>query len=331
MRHSILVTPNHLHFNRDDAMLMTEAMMTTTSPHSRVGETPCLQNRQILNIQFLKLNEENLMTTHSSLPMDSPQSKLLREVYLRLFRTYGPQGWWPTTKEGCLHPTYQKEPHTLSEKERFEIIVGAILTQHTAWSNAEKAIIALNKSNLLNRKKLTQIEQDKLASIIRSAGYYRQKATRLKGLAAHLSQYPNFSEWFKKDTQELRQELLSLNGIGPETADSILLYTAKKPIFVIDAYTKRIFSRLGICSENVKYEELQQLFMSNLPHDVKLFNEYHALLVLLAKRHCKKNPLCKNNNLSVSNEQCPLLTICAHVQQVMHRDTCSRDDYSRDD
>jgi len=250
------------------------------------------------------------MTNCSLLPMDSPQSKLLLEVYHRLFRAYGTQGWWPTTREGCLRPTYQKESHTLSERERFEIIVGAILTQHTAWSNAEKAIISLNKGNMLDRKKLAKIEQDELASVIRSAGYYHQKATRLKRLAAYLSQYPSLSEWFKKDTQELRKKLLSLNGIGQETADSILLYAAEKPIFVIDTYTKRIFSRLGICSENVKYEELQQLFMRNLPYDVGLFNEYHALLVLLAKRHCKKNPLCKNTNLSVFEYECPLINIC---------------------
>ena len=169
-----------------------------------------------------------------------------------------------------------------------------------------------NYNDMLNRNKLAKIEQDELASIVRSAGYYRQKAVRLKGLAAYLWQYPKLNEWFKKDTQELRQELLSLNGIGPETADSILLYAAEKPIFVIDAYTKRIFSRLGVCPENVKYEELQQLFMNNLPQNAKFFNEYHALLVLLAKHHCKKTPLCKNNN-STLDEQCPLLTICNFV------------------
>jgi endonuclease-3 related protein len=267
------------------------------------------------------IEEGSIMTTGSFLPMYSPPSKLLLEIYYRLFHAYGTQGWWPTTKKGCLHPTYQKGWHTLSESERFEIIVGAILTQHTSWINAEKAIISLNENGMMKRTKLAQMEPDELASVIKSSGYYRQKATRLKSLVIYLSQYPSLSEWLQKDSSELRPELLLLNGIGPETADSILLYAAEKAIFVIDAYTQRIFSRLGrgllgkaVQQANppagkVQYEELQSLFMKHLPHDVQLFNDYHALLVVLAQHHCQKNPSCKKTN--PSGQKCPLLNICA--------------------
>jgi len=199
----------------------------------------------------------------------------IKQVYKILFKAYGPQYWWP-----C------------SSKNKFEVIIGAILTQNTSWTNVEKAIQNLEKNNLINIDKIIKIENEKLADLIRSAGYYNQKAERLK-IAA---------KFFKDNKNPSRKDLLKVKGIGPETADSILLYAFNKPYFVIDAYTKRIFSRLGIIRAD-DYQEIQEIFEKNLPQDPKLFNEYHALIVNLGKNICKKKPLCK---------KCPLNNICKH-------------------
>jgi endonuclease-3 related protein len=203
---------------------------------------------------------------------------MMRDIYNRLYKEYGQQRWWPTTLEGELHPSYPGGK--VGDKERFEIIVGAILTQNTSWKNVEKAIIELNKAKVLSADGILKIRKDKLAKLIRSAGYYNQKAERLK-IAA---------KFFDGRNDVSRDELLDVKGIGPETADSILLYAFEKPYFVIDAYTKRIFYRLGFKFKN--YDELQKIFMDRLGKNVKLFNEYHALLVELAKRHCKVKPEC---------------------------------------
>lgn len=226
---------------------------------------------------------------------------LLQEIYNRLYRHFGAQKWWPVTPKGKWHPEYTG--HLASEQQRFEICLGAILTQNTAWKNVEKAIFNLNKNRLMDPLKIQKTRKEKLAKLIRSAGYFNQKAERIKIFSGYIIRNYDGSlkKCFSKETGALRKELLAIHGIGPETADSIILYSAGKPVFVIDAYTRRIFSRLGLCKENVPYEELQPWFMKNLQPNQKLFNEYHALLVELGKSICVKKPLCG---------QCPLNNIC---------------------
>jgi len=212
----------------------------------------------------------------------------LMEIYNILYSHFGPQGWWPA--------------HSKGEKRKFEICIGAILTQNTAWANVEKAIINLKNHGLLDIGKIRSADEKKLAGLIKSSGYYNQKAKRLKRFAAFVyKKHGSLSKFFLLDAEKLRQELLQLNGIGPETADSIMLYSAQKPVFVIDAYTKRIFNRLGFCRENVYYDDLQKLFMQSLPPDISLFSEYHALIVEHAKSYCRKRPLCEE---CVLNEEC---------------------------
>lgn len=206
----------------------------------------------------------------------------LLKIYSILSKQFGKQNWWPTTLEGDLHPSYHGKK--INEKQRFEIIAGAILTQNTSWKNVEKAIINLNKAKVLSVEKLKSIRLTQLAALIKPSGYYNQKAERLKIVAA----------FFDKNKNPSREQLLEVKGIGPETADSILLYAFNKPVFVIDTYTKRIFSRIGMCKDKCSYDELQTLFHKSLKKDAKLYNEYHALLVELAKRNCRKNPLCSN-------------------------------------
>lgn len=213
--------------------------------------------------------------------------QVFMQAYSNLLKHYGKQGWWPLSKGGLNAKHYNGAPS--SDIDRFEIIVGAILTQNTAWANVEKAIYNLNKAKLLDAKKIAKAGIKKIASLVKPAGYYNQKAERLKTAANYFLKNKSV---FEKSAKEMREELLKVKGIGPETADSIVLYAFEKPSFVIDAYTRRIFSRLGICKENDKYEEIQKLFESRLPLDTELFKEYHALIVEHAKRHCKKKPLC---------------------------------------
>lgn len=180
-----------------------------------------------------------------------------------------------------------------------------ILTQNTNWKNVEKAIFNLNKHNLINVEKIKKIKNKKLALIIKSSGYHNQKAKKLKNFCSFLldSYNSDIYLFFKNNIKKLRKELLEINGIGPETADSIMLYAAQKPIFVIDAYTKRIMNRIGIKEET--YDELQNLFMKNLKSNEKVFNEYHALLVELGKNICKKKPLCI---------ECPINNQCSYYK-----------------
>jgi len=217
----------------------------------------------------------------------------LKTIYRELLKTYGKQGWWPLTPPGALE-TRNHSGKPINEKHRFEIIVGAILTQNTSWKNVEKAIFELNKEKLIDIKKISKVSRPKLAKLIRSSGYYNQKAERLKVFARHILKYYNGSiaSFFNKSLSDLRKELLKIKGIGPETADSILLYAAEKPSFVVDAYTKRVFSRLNLLNES-SYDEIQRFFMQNLPKDVGLFKEYHALIVEHAKQHCRKRPVCE--------------------------------------
>ena len=203
-------------------------------------------------------------------------ARRLNLIYQKLYSLFGSQHWWPA------------DTH-------FEVMVGAILTQNTNWQNAEKAITNLKKHKLLQPHKLYKLSHRRLASLIRPAGYYNIKAKRLKNFLKFFIKYynGNVKKILRQATPSLRQQLLSVNGIGPETADSILLYALKRPIFVVDAYTKRILLRHHFTGEDAGYDKIQNLFMKNLKSGVKLFNEYHALLVKLGKEFCLKNkPKC---------------------------------------
>ncbi|MBI4850040.1 MAG: endonuclease III domain-containing protein [Nitrospirae bacterium] len=206
--------------------------------------------------------------------------KNLTDIYNALFNFFGPQHWWPG-------------------ETPFEIAVGAILTQNTNWGNVEKAINNLKKQKALNARALHEMPHKELAALIKPAGYFNIKAKRLKHFLAFLSDhYGGRVERMRgEDVHALRHQLLEVNGIGPETADSILLYALDKPVFVIDAYTKRVLTRHKLAPEKATYHELQGLFHNNLPADVKLFNEYHALFVMAGKHYCKPKPRC---------EECPL-------------------------
>jgi endonuclease-3 related protein len=210
-------------------------------------------------------------------------SQALLDIYHRLMAHYGPQHWWPA-------------------QEPFEIIVGAILTQATAWSNVEKAIANLRSAKALSPKALRNLSIEKVATLVYPCGYYNAKALKLRSLVRWLGERysDDLNRLFSTDIDHLRQQLLSIHGIGRETADSIILYAANKPIFVIDAYTRRIMKRLGLASGS-NYNAFQAFFMHHLPNDTKLFNEYHALLVRLGKDVCRSQPLC---------QQCCLNDIC---------------------
>jgi endonuclease-3 related protein len=205
-------------------------------------------------------------------------------IYQRLMERYGPQYWWPA-------------------KEPFEMMVGAILTQATAWKNVAKAIESLKKAGAFSPAALRQLPHQELARLIYACGYYNAKARRLKALAEWLGEnyHDNLEELFASEVPRLRQELLGIYGVGEETADAIILYAAGKPSFVIDAYTRRIISRLGLAPDGSSYTTYQYLFMSSLSADAALFNEYHALLVRLGKEACRKKPLC---------DQCCLRDMC---------------------
>lgn len=200
---------------------------------------------------------------------------LLMNIYRKLYKAYGPRDWWPA-------------------ETSFEVMVGAILTQNTSWRNVEKAIQKLKGKGVLNPEGIHDLKKSQLASLIKSSGYYRIKTDRVKAFVNFL--FEEFDGDLKRMGRErlgeLREKLVGVKGIGPETADSILLYGLKKSIFVVDAYTKRILSRHKMILENTAYEEVQKLFMEHLPLDEKLFNEYHALLVHLGKTVCKKIPRC---------------------------------------
>ncbi len=196
-------------------------------------------------------------------------------IYERLLEELGPQYWWPADTP-------------------LEVIVGAILTQNTSWKNVERAIQILKEQGLLDFQALREVPVSHLASLIRSAGYYNQKARKLKGFIEYVQEHwdGNLHRFLSQEKDELREELLRVRGIGPETADSIVLYAAHQPSFVVDAYTHRIFSRHGWVPDEVSYLELQEFFMSNLEPDTSLFQEYHALLVRTGHRFCRRRPNC---------------------------------------
>ena len=207
----------------------------------------------------------------------------LLEICRKLLDAYGEQGWWPVG--GTYSPSFKKRKRTPEEKH--EICVGAVLAQNTAWANVEKALGKLREAGALDREKMEKLGEKELAALIRPAGYYNLKAKKLKA-------------FLKYGGRMEREALLGIWGLGPETVDSILLYAYGKPIFVVDAYTKRIAGRMGLAKEKKgggnsekEYAELQMIFREGLPEDAELFNEFHALLVKHAKEHCRVNPLCK--------------------------------------
>ena len=204
-------------------------------------------------------------------------SEQLNEIYQLLLDRFGPQHWWPG-------------------ESRFEIIVGAILTQNTNWANVEKAIANLKKGGYLTPAGLHELPPDRLAQLIRPAGYFNIKARRLKCFLDWLfEEYDGLLESLEPlPVSTLRKKLLAVRGIGPETADSICLYAFNKPVFVVDAYTARIFGRHGMIEPPSGYEQIQEMFHESLEKDVMLFNEFHALIVQVGKEHCKPKPLCEN-------------------------------------
>jgi len=210
---------------------------------------------------------------------------ILLKIYNSLYNHFGPLNWWPGDTP-------------------FEIMVGAILTQNTSWSNVVKAINNLKKENLLEPQKLYRINREKLAQLIKPSGYYNIKAQRLKNFVnLFVNDFEGSAEkMFSGDGRELRKKLLNINGIGPETADSILLYAGKKPFFVVDAYTKRVFSRHKLISKDSTYYQIQEFFSQNLDRNVELFNEFHAQIVMLGKTICtSKNPDCVKCPISYLN------------------------------
>jgi endonuclease-3 related protein len=211
----------------------------------------------------------------------------LHEVYSTLLKSFGRQNWWPMEK-GFDPPEW-------------EVCVGAVLTQNTSWANAEKALENLRKAGKTGVLDLPGTGQRELEKLVRPSGFYRQKALRLKGLADFVMGFGGFRGFAEKAE---REGLLGVRGIGPETADSILLYALGRPYFVVDAYTRRVFRRLGILAGDEDYEEIRNFFESGLKKDPEIYREFHALVVELAKRHCKKNPECLG---------CPLGKKCRKV------------------
>ncbi|MCS6771201.1 MAG: endonuclease III domain-containing protein [Kiritimatiellae bacterium] len=199
----------------------------------------------------------------------------LMEVFDALLRHFGPQRWWPA-------------------RTKFEMMVGAILTQNTAWSNVEKAIARLRAAGALDPKRLHEAPLERVAEWIRPAGYFNVKARRLRAFTTWLVDRYDGSvrRMLREPPDRLRAELLGVKGIGPETADSILLYAAGHPIFVVDAYTRRFLSRHGWLPQKASYEQTAALFEANLPKDPALYNEYHALIVALGKTFCRARPRC---------------------------------------
>jgi endonuclease III related protein len=226
----------------------------------------------------------------------SKVKRRIEALYAQLLSAYGPQGWWPLPSKagvsgfdaGGYHPGAYGQPRTA--EDRFEMVMGAILTQSSAWRNAEKALVRLREAGIRLPAHIRACPQGRLARLIRSSGYYNQKARKLKAVAAlfHSERSPSAG------AAPAREKLLSCWGIGPETADSILLYAFRVPIFVVDAYTRRLLGRTGIV-EGVPqpgYDDVQRIFLEALPRTHQLFNEYHALIVEHAKQHCRAKPLC---------------------------------------
>jgi endonuclease-3 related protein len=230
------------------------------------------------------------------------------EVYGRLLRRFGPLGWWPADTS-------------------FEVCLGAILVQNTSWKNAAQAIANLRDHNLLSPRALYDVSLSRLAELIRPARFFNLKAGRLKAFIHFLwnEHGGDLERLFCLPVDGLRAALLGLNGIGPETADSILLYAAGRPVFVVDAYTHRIFERIGVyqgpSTGRAGYDTLQALFHQNLSGDVSLYNEYHALLVELGKEYCRPRPVCA---------PCPLREICPYPDSDPDKENAKKGGKHRD-
>ncbi len=218
----------------------------------------------------------------------------MKTVYDTLYRNYGPQYWWPADTP-------------------FEVMIGAILTQNTAWSNVEKAITNLRKNDCLTAERIIATPHEQLAQWLKPSGYFNIKAKRLQSYCRWYLDQGGWRNTSKRTTAELRNALLTINGVGPETADDILLYAFKRPVFVIDTYTRRLFSRLEMIQEDEDYESLRIRFENALKtvgdHHTRLFNEYHALIVHHAKQYCRKRPLC---------HQCCLKQRCTYTERKRH-------------
>ena len=212
----------------------------------------------------------------------------LEELYKKLRDNFGYLNWWPGDT-------------------KVEIVVGAILTQNTAWKNVEKAIKNLKERKMLSLERLASAKPKELEEAIRPSGFYKQKAKRLSNLFKYIkANYSTLERFFDKDKNELRNELLNLNGIGNETADSIVLYAAEKPTFVIDAYTRRIMNRVYGIDEEIEYNKLKEYFESRLRSDLELYKDFHAQFVELGKRFCKKKPMC---------DECPIRDYCRYASK----------------
>jgi endonuclease-3 related protein len=211
----------------------------------------------------------------------------LTRIYYQLLNHFGKQNWWPVTD--------RKNPE-------FEIMIGAILTQQTSWKQVEKAISALRKNSLLSPKALANTNIKTIEKLVKPSGFYKQKARRIANFSKYLvkNYRSNLNKLFNKSIEKLREELLLLEGVGKETVDNILLYAANKLIFPVDAYTFRIFHRLGLISTN-SYDELQKFIQNQLPNNLEIYKEFRALIVKLGKTYCKTKPLCNN---------CPLTKEC---------------------
>ena len=218
---------------------------------------------------------------------DPSARDLTLEVYRRLMAAYGPQGWWP------------------GAEEPLEVCIGAILAQNTAWTNAERALARLKEAGVMSTAALAALPAEELTELLRPSGTFRSKSLTVQAFVAHLGERygGDLARMLARPMDSLREELLGIRGIGPETADDILLYAAGHPSFVVDAYTRRILNRIGVHLERDSYEAWRTFFMERLPTDVTLFNEYHALLDRLGSRVClKRAPRCY---------ECPLQQICA--------------------
>ena len=216
------------------------------------------------------------------------QQAPLQKLFYSLLSYYGPRKWWPA-------------------RTRFEVIIGAILTQNVSWRNAKKAVSELKKNRLLSVKSILSNRQARIASLIKSSRFYNQKARNIQGFCKYLVKKYNGSldRMFAVDTAVLRTELLALRGIGKETADSILLYAGKKMIFVSDAYTSRLLKRYGFHVNTFSYDHVQKFFMDNLPKDIDIYNEFHALIVHHCYAICMSKPVC---------DQCPIKSINKEIR-----------------
>ena len=212
---------------------------------------------------------------------------MLLRIYERLLRRYGHAGWWPGSSA-------------------LEVAVGAILAQNTSWSNVEKALLSLKRRRKLSYRALRAVPPSRIGPWIRSSGTYRNKARTLAGFLAFLEREYRGSlrAMAREEPGELRRRLLALTGIGPETADSIVLYVASGPLFVVDAYTRRLFTRLGVLAGGEDYDEIQRVFMRKLPPDASLYGDFHAQIVRLAKDACRTRPRC---------DECPLEDLCPRI------------------